>query len=118
MKLINGPFVSIIVPVYNNETTLSDTIWSCLNQTMNNIEIICINDGSTDESLRVLREMAARDHRIRIHSTEHRGITEAKKHGFSLSRSEVRILVEPGRLLKKNACMKAYFMSKRKVLMR
>ena len=55
--------VSVIVPVYNVEKYLSACLNSCVNQTLNDIEIICVNDGSTDGSLHILEEFAAVDHR-------------------------------------------------------
>lgn len=56
--------VSIIVPVYNVARYLGECLDSIINQTLDDIEIICINDGSTDNSLEILEEYAKKDSRI------------------------------------------------------
>ena len=58
--------VSVIVPVFNVEAYLNESLDSILNQTLNDIEIICINDGSTDNSLNILETYAKKDKRIKI----------------------------------------------------
>lgn len=58
--------VSVIVPVFNVEEYLSTSLDSILNQTLKDIEIICINDGSTDASLDILENYAKKDARIKI----------------------------------------------------
>ena len=58
------PQISIIIPVYNAEKYLRQCINSVINQTLQNIEIICIDDGSTDKSLDILKEFANIDSRI------------------------------------------------------
>ena len=58
--------VSILVPIYNVEKYLRECLDSCINQTLKEIEIICLNDGSTDSSLKIVKEYAAKDSRIVI----------------------------------------------------
>lgn len=58
------PKVSIVIPTYNVENYLRECMESVINQTLSDIEIICINDGSTDGSLKILREYADRDERV------------------------------------------------------
>lgn len=58
--------VSVIVPVYNVETYLPECMDSLIHQTLKEIEIICVNDGSTDRSLELLEIYAAKDARIRV----------------------------------------------------
>ena len=60
------PKVSIIVPVYNVEKYLKQALESAVNQTLNDIEIICIDDCSTDNSLNILKEYQLKDNRIKI----------------------------------------------------
>jgi len=62
----NNSLISIILPVYNGEKYLSQSIESCLNQTHNNIELIIINDCSTDSTLDIANRYAATDNRVRI----------------------------------------------------
>ena len=56
--------ISVIVPVYNVEKYLRQCLDSIINQTFNDIEIICINDGSTDNSLKILEQYSKKDNRI------------------------------------------------------
>ncbi|MCM1235521.1 MAG: glycosyltransferase, partial [Ruminococcus flavefaciens] len=60
------PKVSIIVPVYNKGNYLEETLNSIVKQTMQDIEIICVNDASTDDSLHILEKFAQEDSRISI----------------------------------------------------
>ena len=60
------PKVSIIVPVYNTEKYLAQCLDSIINQSLKDIEILCVDDGSTDSSPEILKEYAKKDSRIRI----------------------------------------------------
>lgn len=60
------PLVSIIVPVYNVEQYLPQCLDSIVNQTYENIEVICVNDGSPDNSIKILEDYALRDSRIKV----------------------------------------------------
>ena len=73
--------LSIIVPVYNSEKHLKECLDSLINQTYKNIEIICVNDGSTDNSLNILNEYAKKDNRIKIFSKENGGMASARNLG-------------------------------------
>ena len=64
------PKVSVIIPVYNVEQYLRECLDSVVNQTLKDIEIICVNDGSPDNSLAILEEYAAKDERIKIINKE------------------------------------------------
>ena len=63
---MNKPLVSIVVPVYNVENFLRECLDSVVNQTLKDIEIICVDDGSTDSSLNILKEYASKDSRFKI----------------------------------------------------
>ncbi len=58
--------ISVIIPVYNTEKYLEKCLNSVINQTLKDIEIICINDGSTDNSLEILKKFQSQDKRIKI----------------------------------------------------
>ncbi len=80
--------ISVIIPVYNVEKYLTECLESVINQTYENIEIICINDGSTDNSLKILQEFSKKDNRIKIISQENKGISEARNNGISVATGE------------------------------
>lgn len=74
--------VSVIVPVYNCEDYLEESIKSILNQSLNDIEVICIDDGSTDGSLNILNDFASDDFRIKVFSHENQGSSAARNYGL------------------------------------
>lgn len=75
------PKVSIIIPVYNVEAYLAKCLDSVINQTYENLEIICVNDGSTDGSLSVLELYAHNDTRIKIVNKSNGGLSDARNEG-------------------------------------
>ena len=86
---MNNPFVSVIVPVYNVDKYLSNCLESLVNQTFRDIEIICINDCSTDKSLAILKQYASKDKRIRIINLEKNGgVSNARNIGIAQSKGE------------------------------
>lgn len=74
--------VSIIIPSYNNEKTIGNTIESILKQTYKNLEVIIINDGSTDSTLKVLNEYKKKDNRVRVFSQLNSGPGKARNLGI------------------------------------
>lgn len=75
--------VSVIVPVYNTAAYLRECLDSLVGQTLRNIEIICVDDGSTDESPAILEEYAARDGRVRVLRQENQGAGAARNNGLA-----------------------------------
>ena len=85
MKTYQYPItVSVILAVYNSAAYLRECLESIINQTYRNLEIICINDGSTDSSLEILKEYRERDERIRIFSKENEGLGGASARNLGL----------------------------------
>ena len=83
------PKVSIVVPVYNTERYLSKCLDSLIGQTLSDIEIICINDCSTDDSLDVLKSYASGDDRIKIVDfKENEGVSVARNTGIEIAKGE------------------------------
>lgn len=80
--------ISIIVPVYNNEIYLHKCIDSILNQTYKNIEVILINDGSTDNSGSICNEYALKDNRIKIINQTNKGVSSARNRGLLIAEGE------------------------------
>lgn len=70
--------VSVIVPVYNTAPWLRRCLDSIINQTYRNLEILCVNDGSTDNSAEILAEYAAKDARIKVFTQENAGLSAAR----------------------------------------
>lgn len=83
MNTDNLPMISVIIPVYNVEQYLKQCIESVINQTYRNLEIILVDDGSTDNSLNLCNYYAYKDERIRVISKEHGGMVRARKTGVS-----------------------------------
>lgn len=74
--------VSVIIPVYNTERYLKQCLDSVLTQTLKEIEIICVDDGSTDSSPDILKDYAGRDQRIRFIQKKNGGVVSARKAGI------------------------------------
>lgn len=76
------PKVSVIIPIYNNETYLREGLDSILAQTVKELEIICVDDGSTDSSCSILEEYAQKDARIKTIRQKNQGAGAARNNGF------------------------------------
>lgn len=81
----NNPLISVIIPVYNVEKYLKKCLDSIICQTYKNLEIICINDGSTDSSLEILQEYAQKDTRIKLINQENKGLGATRNIGLSVA---------------------------------
>lgn len=84
-KQINSPKVSVIIPVYNTRAYVEEAVRSIMNQTLRDIEIIIINDGSTDNSLSVIEKLAREDSRIRFYSQENKGLSNTRNVGIEVA---------------------------------
>ena len=82
------PAISVIVPIYNVEPYLSQCLDSIISQTLADIEIICVNDGSTDNSLQILQKYAAQDNRIKIINQPNQGLSAARNSGIDVATGE------------------------------
>lgn len=83
-----SPVVSVLMPVYNTDRYVGQAVESLLNQTFTDFEILAVDDGSTDKSLVVLEQRAARDSRIRIFSRPNTGIARALNDALAVARGE------------------------------
>lgn len=86
--------VSIITPCYNAVNYLERCLKSCINQTYKNIEIICINDGSTDGTLELLNKFSDIDNRIKIIDKFNEGVNDARKDGIKFSKGEFIVFLD------------------------
>ncbi len=91
----NMPKISVIIPVYNVEKFLRECLDSLKNQTLQELEFICINDGSTDNSLRILNEYASKDNRFIVISQINQGQGIARNKGIELAKGEYLSFVDP-----------------------
>lgn len=82
----NSPEITVILPVYNAEKYVAESIQSILSQTFADFELILIDDGSTDGSLEVLQRFAAKDRRVVLHSRENRGLIDTLNEGIENAR--------------------------------
>ena len=100
--------VSVVVPVYNVEEFLGECLESIVNQTLKDIEIICVNDGSKDRSLDILNEYASRDSRITVIDQENGGHAVATNRGMELAEGEYLFLMDSDDILELTALEETY----------
>ena len=74
----NNPLISVVIPVYNAEKYLDDLISDVINQTYQSLEIILVNDGSTDKSLEIAKRYSQKDDRIKIINVPNGGVSKAR----------------------------------------
>ncbi len=99
--------ISIIVPVCNAEAYLVKCIDSILDQNHRAIEVICIDDGSTDKSLEILTDYQKKDKRIRIISQKNSGVSAARNKGLESAVGEYVLFVDSDDWIEKQACLTA-----------
>lgn len=100
--------VSIIIPVYNAEKYIDKCLNSVLNQVLQDIEIIIINDGSTDNSIKILRKLLEQDSRIKLISKENKGASVARNIGIKEARGEYIGFVDIDDYIEKDMYYKMY----------
>ena len=108
LKGVDNAKVSVIVPVYNTENYLEETLRSLENQTLDDLEIICVNDGSTDSSLAILRNHAKKDSRIKIVDQKNKGVSVARNNGIRTAKGKYIMFADSDDLLPPYACEKAF----------
>lgn len=100
--------ISIIIPVYNLEDCITRSLDSAINQTLHDIEIICINDGSTDNSLKIIEKYAQNDTRIKIINQKNQGVSVARNAGILNSNSEYILFLDGDDTIDLTCCEKSY----------
>ena len=104
----NNPKVSVIIPVYNVEKYLRECLDSVVNQTLRDIEIICVDDGSTDSSLEILREYAEKDSRVKVYTQENINAGAARNTGLSNATGEYLSFLDSDDFFELNAIERMY----------
>lgn len=97
------PKVSVIIPVYNTEEYIEECIESVLNQTFQDFEIICVDDGSTDRSADIIQGYCTRDKRIALHKQKNSFSGVARNTGVSLAKGKYIQFLDSDDFLENNA---------------
>ncbi len=79
------PLISVIVPIFNCEKYLEECLKSIQNQTFEDFEVICVNDGSTDNSLSIIQKFQKNDNRFKILNQENQGLTVSRNNGLDIA---------------------------------
>lgn len=100
-KDCDEPIVSVIMPIYNTDRYLRDAINSILNQTFRSIELICIDDGSTDRSYQVAEEIQKRDDRVKLYRHKNQGQGAERNFGMQVARGKYIYFMDSDDILDK-----------------
>lgn len=92
---MDTPKISVIIPIYNQEKYLRECLETVLLQNLQEIEVICVNDGSTDGSFNILSELAWTDERMHIIDQENKGVGEARNVGIREAKGEYIAFIDP-----------------------
>lgn len=103
-----NPKFSIIIPVYNVENYLSRCLESVVNQTLIDIEIICVNDGSKDGSDKVIKQYARIDDRIKVVEKENGGLSSARNAGMKIAQGDYICFLDSDDYYEQNLCERLY----------
>lgn len=110
------PKVSVIIPVYNVERYLGECLDSILGQTLADLEVICVDDGSTDNSRRILADYATKDTRVKVAQLAHAGAFRARQRGICMASGEFLYFMDADDLLDKVALQELYGLADRENL--
>lgn len=105
--------VSIVVPIYNVEHYVAECVRSCQTQTMKEIEIICVDDGSTDHSLEIVKKMAEKDPRIICITKKNAGYGNSMNIGFDKANGEYIAIAESDDYIEPDMCEYLYDIAKK-----
>lgn len=108
---INRLKISVIIPVYNTETYVEEAVRSIMNQTLRDIEIIIINDGSTDNSLSIIEKLAREDSRIHYFSQANQGQSVARNIGIEKASGKYLYFMDSDDFLHEDALEQCYLKS-------
>lgn len=101
--------ISVIIPVYNVENFIAEAIQSCLKQSLQDIEIVIVDDCGTDKSMKIVKEFANQDKRIKVvHNQKNVGRLKARFEGVKSASSEIVMFCDGDDLLEVQACEKVY----------
>jgi len=101
--------ISVILPIYNVEKYLPECLDSIINQTLKEIEIICVNDGSPDKCLDIIKSYAEKDSRIVVVDQKNKGSGEAKNSGLKIAKGQFVIFMDPDDFYPKNDILESLY---------
>lgn len=107
-RQIERPKVSVVIPVYNTEAYVEEAVRSIMNQTLREIEIIIIDDGSTDNSLSVIKKLSLEDNRINYFSQPNMGQSVARNVGIDRAQGDYIYFMDSDDVLIENTLEKCY----------
>ena len=99
---MTNPLISVIIPVYNVGNYLLKCLDSCFSQTYTNIEVIAVNDGSTDNSGKMLDQYAENELRLKVIHQQNRGVVRARELGIVNSKGEYVCFVDSDDFIEKD----------------
>lgn len=108
MSSVSQPKISVIIPLYNTEMYIAEAIETISVQSFQDIEIIIVNDGSTDNSLQVVTDLATNNEKIRVFSKKNEGPSESRNLGLEKARGEYIYFMDSDDLLDKDALASCY----------
>jgi len=106
--VVQNPKISVIIPIFNVEKYLRECLDSVVYQTFQDLEVLCINDGSTDGSPAILEEYARKDERIKVIHQENRGQAVARNRGLEIARGEYVLFLDSDDYWSKELCEKIF----------
>lgn len=110
---MNSPKVSIIIPIFNPGDYFVKCLESVVNQTLNEIEIICIDDGSTDDSMTILKKYSKNDSRFKIFHQNNLGAGTARNKGIDYASGEYIVFLDSDDWIENDLCEKLFFQAKK-----
>ena len=103
-----GPKISVIIPIYNVEDYLARCLDSCTAQTLYDIEILCVDDGSKDRSAQIARLYAEQDPRFRVIQKENGGVSSARNAGLAVATGQWIMFLDADDFLSEDACERVW----------
>ena len=110
-KIKKSPIITIIIACYNAEKTISETLDSCINQTIRSIEIICVDDGSTDNTLSILKSYSNKDQRIKVIQQKNQFAGTARNNALAQANGIFITFIDSDDIFSKDALEKFYLSS-------
>jgi len=102
-NILNKVKISIIIPVYNTENFIEESLFSVLSQSIREIEIICVNDGSTDKSKEIIKKIASIQNRIILINQVNKGVSSARNAALKFAIGEYILFLDPDDMFRSNA---------------